>query len=220
MRLREPLTGIYVITDATLVPGRGHLEVARAAVAGGARVVQLRDKQAPDSHLLPIAREIRRLTLEAGVLFVVNDRLDLARAVGADGVHLGQEDLPAAEARRRWPEGVVGVSVDDERTARQAEADGADYLGVGPIFGTATKGDAGPAVGLEQIARIRAVSRLPIVAIGGIQIANVAQVAAAGAHCAAVISAVVAAADMVAAVRALVEAFAAGRASREAATGS
>lgn len=200
---RPAVAGLYVITDCTLRPGRTHLDVARAAVEGGARVLQLRDKNASDSALLDVARAIRRLTREADVLFIVNDRLELARAVAADGIHLGQEDLPAREARRRWPEGLLGVSIDDGPTARQAEEDGADYLGVGPIFGTRTKGDAGPAVGLEQIARVRAASSLPIVAIGGIDQENIATVAAAGADCAAVISAVVCAPDMEAATRAL-----------------
>ncbi len=207
--------GLYVITDDTLSPGRSHTDVARAAIAGGAALIQLRDKRAPNADLLPAAREIRRLTREAGVLFLVNDRISLARAIGADGVHLGQEDFPAGEARRLWPEGILGISVDDDRTARLAEADGADYLGVGPIFGTQTKGDAGPAVGLEQIARVRSTSALPVVAIGGIHAANIGRVAAAGADCAAVISCVVCAPDMEASVRALCAAFSAGRAAEE-----
>lgn len=203
--------GVYVITDNTLVPGRSHLEIARAAITGGARILQLRDKHATDQALLPEARAIRALTREAGAIFLINDRLELAQVVGADGLHLGQEDLPAAEARRRWPEGILGVSVDDARTARQAEADGADYLGAGPIFGTRTKNDAGPAVGLEQIARVRAASTLPVVAIGGIGAANIAAVAAAGAQFAAVISAVVCTPDPEAAVRELCARFTAGQ---------
>jgi len=212
----QSFRGLYVITDVVLKPGRSHLEIVQAALAGGARVIQLRDKEAADADLLEEARAIRQVTRAAGALFLVNDRFELARAVDADGVHLGQGDLPAREARRRWPEAILGISVDDERTARQAEADGADYLGVGPIFATQTKGDAGPAIGLEQIGRIRAASRLPIAAIGGIGLANIAAVGAAGAEMAAVISAVVCAPDMEAATRALAAEFAAGQARRQA----
>lgn len=214
MRPLLPQSGIYVITDVVLRPGRTHVEIARAAVAGGARVVQLRDKSASDEALLEIAREIRRLTRQAGVLFIVNDRLELARAVGADGVHLGQGDLPAREARKSWPEGILGISCSDVATARRAEAEGADYLGLGPIFPTQTKEDAGPAIGLEEIARVRAACSLPIAAIGGLHQGNVAQVAAAGATWAAVISAVVCAPNMEVAVRQLVEAFAQGEGER------
>ncbi|MBI3948330.1 MAG: thiamine phosphate synthase [Armatimonadetes bacterium] len=202
--------GIYVVTDVLLPPGRTHVAIARAAVAGGARILQLRDKEAPDEALREPAQEIRRLTRAAGVLFVINDRLELARAVGADGVHLGQSDLPARRARESWPEGILGITVGEADDARRAEADGADYLGLGPIFATQTKGDAGPAVGLAAIPRVRAASRLPIVAIGGIHLGNVAQIAAAGAAWAAVVSAVVCAPDMEAATRALAAAFAAG----------
>lgn len=208
------LSGLYVITDEVLMPGRTHLDVARAAVSGGAIVVQLRDKRASDTGLLDTARAIRRLTREAGVLFIVNDRLDLARAVEADGVHLGQADLPARDARRLWPDGILGISVSDVESARRAEDAGADYLGVGPVFATRTKEDAGPALGLDGLARIRAASRLPIAAIGGIGLDNVADVAAAGAEFAAVISAVVCASDMQAATASLCAAFADGAARR------
>lgn len=214
MRPARPIAGLYVITDAGLFAGRGHVDVARAALAGGARILQLRDKHTPDEELLPIARLVRKLADDAGALFIVNDRIELALAAGADGIHLGQEDMPCRRARSLWPAGIIGVSIDDAATARQAEADGADYLGVGPIFGTRTKGDAGPAVGLEQIARARAASSLPIVAIGGISAANIASVAAAGAECAAVISAVVSAPDMEQATRELCRAFAGGRGGR------
>lgn len=214
MRPARPIAGLYVITDAGLFAGRGHVDVARAALAGGARILQLRDKHTPDEELLPIARLVRKLADDAGALFIVNDRIELALAAGADGIHLGQEDMPCRRARSLWPAGIIGVSIDDAATARQAEADGADYLGVGPIFGTRTKGDAGPAVGLEQIARARAASSLPIVAIGGISAANVASVAVAGAECAAVISAVVSAPDMERATRELCRAFAGGHGGR------
>lgn len=194
--LRERVRGLYVITDATLAPGRGHAEIARAALAGGARIIQLRDKNTDAGLLLPEAREMARLCRDAGALFIVNDRLDLALAAGADGVHLGQTDLPVAEARRLLGDGrLVGISVENMEQVRQAEADGADYLGVGAIYGSATKTDAGEAVGVEQIRRFAAASPLPIVAIGGITLQRIPEVRAAGAYSVAVISAVVAAAD-------------------------
>lgn len=207
MRAARRIRGVYVITDAVLRPDRGHVEIARAAVAGGSMVVQLRDKDAPDSELIPIAREIRRVTESAGAVFIVNDRIEVALASGADGLHIGQEDMPAAEARRRWPDGLLGVSVSSPEQAVRAEREGADHLGVGPIYATGTKSDAGSATGPGQIARIREACGLPIVAIGGIGLSNIADVARGGAESAAVISAVVCAEDMVAATRALVEAW-------------
>jgi thiamine-phosphate pyrophosphorylase len=203
--LRERVQGLYVVTDDTLVAGRGHVEITRAALAGGTRVVQLRDKRRDAGELLPIAREMRDLCGETGALFIVNDRVDLAVAAGAGGVHLGQTDLPIPEARRLLGPGrLIGISVEDVEQVRAAEEAGADYLGVGAIYGSATKPDAGGAVGPEQIARFRQVSRLPIVAIGGITLPRVSEVRAAGADAVAVISAVVGAPDPEAAARAFV----------------
>ncbi len=194
--LRTRLAGIYVVTDATLIPGRGHAEVARAALAGGAAVIQLRDKQADAGVLLPLAREIGALCRASGALFIVNDRVDLALAADADGVHLGQTDLPIREARRLLGPGrLIGISVEDEQQVRAAQAAGADYLGVGAIYGSATKLDAGAPVGLEQIRRLRTVSHLPLVAIGGITRDRLPAVREAGADMAAVVGAVAAAPD-------------------------
>jgi thiamine-phosphate pyrophosphorylase len=202
--LRERVRGLYVITDDTLVPGRGHVEIARAALEGGARLVQLRDKRRDAGELLPVARETAALCRAAGALFIVNDRIDLAAAAGADGVHLGQTDLPAAEARRLLGPGtVIGVSVENEEQARAAEAGGADYLGVGAIYGSGSKSDAGPAVGVEHLRRLRAASLLPIVAIGGITRERIPEVVAAGADAVAVIGAVAGAPDPVLAVEEL-----------------
>lgn len=195
---------VYVITDAGLVPGRGHLDIARAAIAGGAGVVQLRDKRAPARELYLLALAMARLCREAGVTFIVNDRVDVAIAAGADGVHLGVEDLPVDAARRLLGPGrLIGYSPASLDDARQARAAGADYLGVGSVFATATKGDAGEAIGPAGLAAVRAVTDLPIVAIGGITPANAPQAVAAGAAGVAVISAVVTAPDMAAATRKL-----------------
>ena len=207
-----PIRGIYIITDETLVPGRTHVEIARAALQGGASIIQLRDKHAPDEYLIAAGREIRQLTSEAGALFIVNDRLEAALACNADGLHVGREDRPASEVRAWLPGKLLGVSVATREQAIKAREDGADYLGVGPIFATLTKPDARPPVGIGQIELMRDASRgLPIVAIGGINESNIAEVARAGADAAAVISAVVCAPDMVEATRRLVTIWNASR---------
>lgn len=204
--LRERVRGLYVITDDTLSPGRSHVEIARAALEGGADVIQLRDKRRDAGELLPIARELRELCASFGALFFVNDRVDLAVAADADGVHLGQTDLPVREARLiLGPEKLIGVSVENEAQVEEAEAEGADYLGVGAIFGSTTKVDAGEAVGTAQLRRFRKITELPLVAIGGITEERLAPVFAAGADAAAVIGAVVLAEDMTAAARSLAE---------------
>jgi len=202
--LRGRMRGLYVVTDESLSPGRDHLQIAFAALEGGADVIQLRDKNRDAGDLLPVAREIGAICQSHGALFIVNDRIDLALAAGADGVHLGQTDLPIREARQiLGPEKLIGISVENPEQVQAAEANGADYFGVGPIYGSATKLDAGDAVGLEQILRFRAVSELPIVAIGGITLARIPEVIRSGADAVAVIGAVVAAEDMIAASRAL-----------------
>ena len=196
---------LCVITDAPLSRGRSHLEVAEAAIRGGADVVQLRDKTASGGALYQVAFALRKLTREAKVPLIVNDRLDIALAVDADGVHVGQSDLPASVVRRiLGPGKVLGVTAETGEEALLAEKDGADYLGVGPVFeARGTKSDAGAPQGVEQIARIRGVSRLPIVAIGGIKAENARRVLEAGATAVAVISAIVAADDIAQAARQL-----------------
>ena len=196
---------LYGITDERCSRGRSHLEVAEAAIRGGADVIQLRDKEAPGGRLYEVALSLRKLTRDAGIPFLVNDRLDVAMAVDADGVHLGQEDLPASAARRiLGPGKLLGVSAETEEAALLAERDGADYLGVGPVFeARGTKPDAGTPRGLARISLIRAASRLPIVAIGGIDAGNARQVLEAGADAVAVISAVVSADDIEEAARRL-----------------
>lgn len=202
--LRGRMRGLYVVTDETLSPGRDHLQIAFAALEGGADVIQLRDKRRDTGDLLPLAREISALCQSHGALFIVNDRIDLAIAAGADGVHLGQTDLPVREARQiLGPDMLIGISVENAEQVQAAEAEGADYFGVGPIYGSATKLDAGDAVGTEQIIQFRAVSELPIVAIGGITLESIPEVIRAGADAIAVIGAVVAAEDMIAASRTL-----------------
>lgn len=193
-----------MITAAVPRLGRGHLDVARAAVAGGATAVQLRDKGLPARELTELARAMGDICRPAGVLFLVNDRVDVAVAAGADGAHIGQEDLPVAAARALLgPSAVLGVSVANPEEARLAEAGGASYLGVGSVYATASKADAGAPIGLSGLAAVRRGTGLPIVAIGGLTADNACPVLGAGADGVAVISWVTEAADMEAAVRAL-----------------
>ncbi|MFH1485512.1 MAG: thiamine phosphate synthase [Chloroflexota bacterium] len=188
--------GLYVIIDSTFCGGRGELEVAKAAIAGGAAVLQLRDKQRSKGESLPIAKGLKDLCSEHNVLFIINDHPDLALAAGADGVHLGQKDLPVEVARRILPmDALVGCSSATAEEAIQAHADGADYVAVGSIFPTSSKADTRPA-GLETLRKVRDAVALPLVAIGGICLDNVGEVMAAGADAVAVISAVVCAEDV------------------------
>jgi len=177
---------------------RGHIEVARAALEGGARLIQLREKRMEGRALWGVARAMRALTQKYGAALIVNDRVDIALAAGADGVHLGQEDIPLAVARRLLgPEAVIGVSVSSEEEAEAAEKEGASYVSVGSIFPTASKPDVGEAIGVEPLSRIKRVVGVPVLAIGGVNCDNVQAVIRAGADGVAVISAIAEAEDMV-----------------------
>jgi thiamine-phosphate pyrophosphorylase len=186
---------LYVITDENLSGGRSHLEIAEQAIAGGADVIQLRDKTASSRKLFDIGTKLRELTSKHQVNFIVNDRVDVALAIQADGVHVGQSDLPASTVRQLiGSQKILGVSAGSLHEAIQAQKDGADYLGVGPIFeARSTKADAGDPIGLKLIQDIRKQCKLPIVAIGGIDQENVKEVIQTGADCAAIISAIVSA---------------------------
>jgi thiamine-phosphate pyrophosphorylase len=196
--------GLYVVTDEKLSIGLTHAQIAERALAGGADVIQLRDKRLEGRRLVEHARAIRKLTRKAGKLFIVNDRLDIALASGADGVHLGQEDLALADARSIAPKGfLIGFTVHDVREAKEAQKAGADYLGLSPIFSTGSKSDAGDACGLDVLRDVKRAVSLPVVAIGGINLANARSVLEAGADGLAVISAVVSQPDVEAAARSL-----------------
>ena len=193
---------LYVVTAAAQPPERV-LDTVRAACDGGAEVVQLRRKEEDALRTLRLAERCREVVAASGTLLVVNDRLDIAMAAGADGVHLGQDDLPLAAARRLWPEGLVGRSTHSLDQALTAQAEGADYIGVGPVWATPTK-PGRPAVGLELV-RAVAAARLgiPWVAIGGVDEATLDSVLGAGAGAVAVVRAVSGAADPLAAARRL-----------------
>ncbi|MFB0547154.1 MAG: thiamine phosphate synthase [Anaerolineae bacterium] len=195
---------LYVLTDAGLSRGRSHLEVVRAAIEGGASVIQWRDKMANTRQLVEVGRQLRELTREMGICFIVNDRIDVALALEADGVHVGQDDMPARLARKLMgPDKIVGVSASTVAEAVQVEAEGADYVAASPVFSTPTKTDAPPPTGLEGLRAIVEAVHVPVIAIGGINTANAGAVITAGAAGVAVISAVVAADDIAAAARQL-----------------
>jgi thiamine-phosphate pyrophosphorylase len=204
-------TPLYVVLDRGAAGGRHLVPLLDAVLAGGCRLVQLREKTMPLNDLYPTARELQRRCREAGCLFIVNDRVDLALALEADGVHVGQDDLPAREARRLLRPGMIlGVSTHDENQARRARDDGADYVAVGSMFPTGTK-PGFRLVGPDLIRRVRPEIRVPLVAIGGITVDNVAEVIRAGADAVAVISAVCAAADPLRATRRFLETIRAAR---------
>lgn len=179
------------------------MTVAEAAVRGGADVIQWRDKQATDREFLETARRLKERVQKSGALFVVNDRVAVAMAVQADGVHVGHEDLPVPEVRALVGNSMlIGRSTHSLQEALEAESQGADYLGVGPVFATPTK-PGYPPVGLELVKQVREKIRIPWVAIGGIDLENVGLVSSAGAARVAVVRAVAAASDPQAAARLL-----------------
>ena len=187
---------LYVVTDEGLSRGKTHVEIAREAVAGGADVIQLRDKTADSASLYAAACEIAKIC-RGKALFFVNDRLDIALAAGADGVHVGQSDLPAAVVRSLVPKDfLVGVSVGSVAEALAAEADGADYVAVSPVFSTASKYDAGDGHGLDTARAICDAVSVPVVGIGGLNKDNIPEVISAGIDGIAVISAVVSQEDI------------------------
>ncbi len=185
---------LYLVTDRTLSLGRSTVEVVRAAIRGGVSCVQLREKGCSTREFVDEARLLKALLAGTGVPLFINDRLDVALAVGADGVHLGQNDLPIADARRLVGNRmIIGISAESVADAVRAEAEGADYIGASPVFTTPTKTDTAPPLGLDGLRAIRRAVRLPLVAIGGIDADNAAQVLRAGADGLAVVSAIVSA---------------------------
>ena len=203
--------GYYAILDCPAWNGADPERVmdrARRMLAARPCMLQIRAKGASAQALAALARAVLPLARDAGIPLCVNDRLDVALAVGADAVHLGQDDLSLDDARRiAAGRLIVGVSTHNDAQAAIAGAAGADYLGFGPVFPTVTKANPDPTVGLEGLRRVAAASRIPVVAIGGIALENVAQVAATGASAAAVIAAIEAAPDPTAAGVAIARAF-------------
>ncbi|WOF17100.1 thiamine phosphate synthase [Methanoplanus sp. FWC-SCC4] len=206
---------LYVVTDEGLGNGLSHTEIARLSILGGADAVQLRDKNMPCREMVRVASEIADIAKENGALFFVNDRLDVALASGANGVHLGQDDLPLEYARAIVPgDFLIGVSVGNVKEAVLAEDGGADYIALSPTFNTGSKDDAGPGHGLLELSKISSRVSIPILGIGGIGVHNAADVISAGANGVAVISAVVSQQDIPSAAYEMKEAIRSAKDSR------
>ncbi len=193
---------LCLVTDRGLAAGRSVVEIALAAARGGATLVQLREKEATTRAFVEQARALKAALAPLGVPLAINDRLDVALAVDADGLHVGQDDMPVEEARRLMGPGkFIGLSITAVDQVLRPDAEAADYLGVGPIYAQRTKEDAAAPLGVEGLRRARSLTRKPIVAIGGLTPDNSAPALAAGADGLAVVSAIVAAADPEAAAR-------------------
>jgi thiamine-phosphate pyrophosphorylase len=192
----QPDLRLYLITDRALAAGRPIEEVVAAAVRGGVTAVQLREKDCPTAEFVALARRLKALLAPHGVPLLINDRVDVALAAHCDGVHIGQSDMAYKDARALLgPEAIIGVSVQTPAHAEAALRDDCDYLGLGPVFATATKPDAASPCGLEGVQALRALTKRTLVAIGGINEDNAASVIAAGADSLAVVSALCAASD-------------------------
>jgi thiamine-phosphate pyrophosphorylase len=191
------LPRLYAIVDPAQAGGRSMVEVAEALLAAGVRLIQLRDKHASSLELYESGVRVRECVHKAAGIFILNDRADIARAVDADGVHLGQDDIPPDAARLIMGEGkLIGYSAHNPEQVREAEQSVADYVAFGPIFPTASKDKPDPVVGLEGLAEARKLARKPLVAIGGISIENARAVIGAGADSVAVIRGLIGAADI------------------------
>ena len=198
------ISGLYAIIDTQALKGRSPIEAASQAICGGAKVIQLRDKIMSKKELLPITRQLRNLCAEHNVLFIVNDHLDLVIAAGADGLHLGQDDLPVKAARKLLPiDKILGCSTTTADQAITAQSEGADYIAVGSIYPTPSK-ETAEVVGLETLRQIRQAITLPLVAIGGINKDSAGEAMTAGADSVAVISAVLGAENIEEAARQIV----------------
>lgn len=206
--MRADLRGLYVILDPDAARGRPLTDILKAAADGGAGLFQYRDKRASMKEAYRQALALRQAAADAGVTLIVNDRCDLALAVDADGVHLGQGDLPIRDARVLMGTGkLIGLSTHNEAQVKAAAQTDADYLGVGPIFTPGSKQDHDPVVGIEGLKTLRAMTAKPVFAIGGITAGHVPSLIAAGANGIAVISAIARAQDVAAATRAFVSLF-------------
>jgi thiamine-phosphate pyrophosphorylase len=201
------LKGLYAVVDSDSLGGRRHIEVAEELIRGGAKIVQFRDKSRDKSERLSITQGLKDLCAKHGALFIVNDYIGLALATDADGLHLGQKDLPVSVGRRLLPiDKIIGCSVHTVEQAKAAEAEGADYLAVGSIYSTSSK-EGAMVIGLEGLRQVKQAVSLPLVAIGGINKDNAAEVLAAGADAVAVIGAILKAKNVKEATRKVIAAL-------------
>jgi thiamine-phosphate pyrophosphorylase len=194
---------LYPVTCEKLSAGRTNLEVLQGVIRGGARIVQLREKDAASRALYETAVRFREITAAAGILLIINDRVDIALAVGADGVHLGQEDLPVGEARKIGPELIIGASTHSLAEALHAQEQGADYVNIGPIFPTGTKEGISRFLGPEAIPAISPSLRIPFTVMGGIHAQNLDEVLSQGARRVAMVTEITQAPDIAETVRLL-----------------
>ena len=199
---------LHILTDTVLQSRFSHMEITLLAIAGGADTIQYRQKSGSTREMIEIARNMKRLCSEAGVTFIVNDRLDVAIASEADGVHLGQDDFPIPKARELLGEGrIIGGSAATLDDAQKCLSEGVDYVGFGPVYPTSSKDDAGPVSGIDILKQVVEIIPLPIIAIGGVGAENIPDVMRAGSHGIAVISAVCCQDDPEEATRALYQAL-------------
>ncbi len=200
MKLQTIDFSLYLVTDRGLARGRSTLDIVKAAVNGGVTCVQLREKDCSTLEFIEQALSIKDYLSARGIPLIINDRLDVAQAVKADGIHLGQTDMPLDMARVIVGDSmIIGISAESLEDAIEGEKGGADYLGVSPIYATPTKTDTAPALGLEGLCQIRAAVKIPLVGIGGLNRENAAEVIRNGADGVAVVSAIVSAEDPAAA---------------------
>ncbi len=199
---------LHVLTDTVLQSRFSHLELARMAIKGGADTIQFRQKVGTTREMIEIVRQLKQLCLDSGVTLIVNDRVDVAIAAEADGVHLGQDDFPIALARKLLGESrIIGGSAATLEEAQKCLAEGVDYIGFGPVYPTTSKADAGPVAGIKLLKQAVGIISLPIIAIGGITVENTPEVIRTGARGIAVISAVCCHQDPEQATRALRQAL-------------
>jgi thiamine-phosphate pyrophosphorylase len=197
---------LYLVTDSRLHKGYSVLEQVELALRGGVRIIQLREKELPEPDFIRLATEALKLTRSYDAFLIINDSVKVAQEAGADGLHLGQEDMLLTEARKiLGSDVIIGVSVKTVQEALQAERDGADYVAVNGVFPTATKEDLGYLPGLESVTKIRRATGLPVVGIGGINLRNCSSVIEAGAHGIAVVTAITMSDDIPGACRIFVE---------------
>ena len=206
MEKNIPASGLYCITGEAFSKGRTNVQVVREMIGAGVKIIQYREKEKAAWDKYRECREIRKMTEEAGVTFIVNDDVDIALMVEADGVHIGQDDLPIEEVRKLvGGDMIIGLSTHKPEHARDALAKGADYIGVGPIFRTFTKRDVCEPVGLGYLDYVVANCALPFVAIGGIKEQNIGEVAAHGARLICAVTEILEADDIQGKIRALIK---------------
>lgn len=195
--------GLYLVTSQSLSRGRPTLDIVKAALSGGAKLIQLREKEMPLPDLIRLAEQARRLTAEAGALLMINDRPDVAMGIEADGVHLGQDDFPVSLARKLAPHLIIGASTHNAAEAEAARTAGASYINIGPVFPTQTKSRPGAFLGLDGLRRIAKVAKTPFTVMGGIKREHIPVLLQAGARTIAMVTAITQADNPEAATREL-----------------